>query len=118
MLRSTDRAQSLRSSPAVKNGRIVVGGHSKQVYGFAITGSPVWTFSTKRQVESSPVIVDKRVFIGSRDGRLYELDLETGNKRWEYETGGQLNASPAVAEEKLVIASDDGVVYCFGKKGN
>ena len=62
------------------------------------------------------MIVDDRVFIGSRDGRLYELDLETGEKRWEYETGGQLNASPAVAEGKLVIASDEGVVYCFGEK--
>lgn len=111
------RAQPLRSSPAVKDNVIVVGGHSKQVYGMAKdSGAKLWTFDTRKQVDSSPVIVDQRVFIGSRDGRLYALELASGHKVWEYETGGALNASPAVAAGRLVIASDEGVIYCFGEK--
>ena len=61
------------------------------------------------------MIVGQRIFVGSSDGRLYELDAASGKKRWEYEAGGGFTGSPALADNKLVIASDDGVVYCFGR---
>jgi outer membrane protein assembly factor BamB len=65
-------------------------------------------------VESSPVIVGNRVFVGSNDGVLYELDLASGRKTWEFTAGGALSASPAAAQGALVIGSQDGVLYCFG----
>jgi outer membrane protein assembly factor BamB len=107
---------AFRSSAAVADGTVVVGGRSKRVYAFdAKTGEPRWEFVTRRRVDSSPVVVGQRVFVGTSGGRLYGLSLATGEKSWEYETGGSLSSSPAVAAGKLVIASDDGVVYCFGK---
>jgi len=57
-----------------------------------------------------------RVFVGSNDGRLYALSLETGEKLWEFNAGAPFSASPAIAEGRLVIGSQDGVVYCFGEK--
>ena len=80
------------------------------------TGEELWQYAAKQRVDSSPVIVGDRVFVGSADGRLYELDLKTGQQNWEYESGAGFPGSPAVAGGKLVIASDDGVVYCFGEK--
>ena len=79
-------------------------------------GDAAWEFITKRNVDSSPVIVGNRVVVGSDEGRLYMLDVKTGDNVWEYELGGSLGASPAVADGKLVIGSDDGTVFCFGKK--
>ncbi|MCA9262979.1 MAG: PQQ-binding-like beta-propeller repeat protein [Planctomycetales bacterium] len=106
---------SFRGSAAVTDEHVVVGGRSKQVYAFAPRdGALQWSFTTRRRVDSSPVVVGDRVFIGSTDGRLYALALADGKKLWEFETGGSLSASPAVASGRLVIASDDGVVYCFG----
>ena len=81
-----------------------------------VSGKQLWTFNTKQRVDSSPIIVGQRAFVGSSDGRLYGLNLQTGKKEWEYEAGGGFAASPAVASGKLVIATDDGVVYCFGKQ--
>ena len=79
-------------------------------------GDELWTFATKQRVDSSPVIVGKRVFIGAADGRLYALDLKTGKELWEYQAAGGFTGSPAVADGKLVIATDRGAVYCFGAK--
>ena len=42
----------------------------------------LWTFKTGGPVKSSAAIVGQRVFIGSHDGLLYELDLATGSKIW------------------------------------
>src|SRR5438105_10891838 len=37
--------------------------------------------------DALPIFVGSRVFVGSNDGRLYELDLATGTKKWEFDTG-------------------------------
>lgn len=109
--------QELRSSPAVKDGVVVVGGRDRKLHAYnATNGDELWAFTAKGKIDSSPVIVGDRVFFGSFDGRVYELNLKTGKKVWEYEIGDHLNASPAVANERLLIGSSQGVLYCFGKK--
>ena len=75
---------------------------------------PRWVFSAEDSSESSAAIADGRVFVGSLDGRLYALDLETGQKQWEFNTGAPLAASPAIDAGRLVIGTRDGVIYCFG----
>ncbi len=110
--------QAFRSSPALAEKLMIVGGSNKYVYALdQTTGDAAWKFRARKRVDSSPVVCGDRVFFGSADGRLYALDVRTGAKVWEYETGGSLSASPAVAAGRLVIASDDGVVYCFGSRG-
>ena len=80
------------------------------------TGDLLWSFATKQRVDSSPVLVGERAFVGSSDGRMYAIDSRTGKKVWEYEAAGGFSSSPAVADGRLVIASDRGTIYCFGKK--
>jgi len=79
------------------------------------TGKEVWTFLAGARVESSPLITAGRIFVGSSDGNLYELDLVSGKKTWEFVAGAALTASPAAAQGALVIGSQDGVLYCFGE---
>ncbi len=107
----------IRSSAAVTPELVIFGSRDKQVYALeTATGRPRWTFTTRGQVDSSPVLVGSRVFIGSSDGRLYALDLTSGRKVWQFEAGGALIASPAVAAGRLVIGSGEGDLYCFGEK--
>ena len=68
-------------------------------------GNEAWSFATRSRVDSCPVVVGERVFVGSGDGRLYALDRKTGEKTWNYEAGGQFTASPAVAAGRLVIGN-------------
>jgi outer membrane protein assembly factor BamB len=115
--RPENGSQGFRSSPAVTEEIVVIGGRNRQIHGVhPKTGEVVWTFATKQRVDSSPVIVGDRAFVGSADGRLYAINVKTGKKVWEYEVAGGLNSSPAVADGRLVIASDKGTIFCFGKK--
>ena len=78
------------------------------------TGKPIWTFTTRARVDSSPVVAGSRVYVGSNDGKLYVLDLKTGKSVFEFEAGGPLSASPAIASGRLVIGSQDGKLFCLG----
>ena len=80
----------------------------------AKTGKPLWTFTTRARVDSSPASAGGRVFVGSNDGRVYGLDLASGKKVWEYEAASPVTSSTAVAKGKVVVATADGQVICVG----
>lgn len=104
-----------RSSAAVTDDLVVVGGRDKMVHGLdPESGESLWEFAGRARFDSSPVIVGERIFIGSSDGRLYALDRKSGEAVWTYEGGGGFVASPAVADGRLVIGNGDGELFCFG----
>ena len=76
----------------------------------------MWVFSTRGKVDSSPVVVGDKVVVGSDDGFLYVVGLETGKEIWSFEIGRPVGGSPAIVDGKIIVGSDDGVVYCFGPK--
>src|ERR1700741_538925 len=63
-----------------------------------------WKFHTAGAVISSPAVANGAIFIGSTDGNLYAIDLESGAQMWKLFTGVRVTSSPAV---------ENGVVY-FG----
>jgi outer membrane protein assembly factor BamB len=77
-------------------------------------GKVVWTFQTRGEVDSSPVICGDKVVVGSEDGRLYMIRLSDGSSTWSYEIGQPVTSSPAVARGMVVVGCDDGYVYAFG----
>ena len=79
-------------------------------------GSLKWVFPTGAAIHSSPVVVGDTVYIGSRDGKLYALDAETGAKRWEYQTGSWVESSPSVAKGVVYIGSNDGNLYAINAR--
>jgi outer membrane protein assembly factor BamB len=108
---------SIRSSAALSTQAVVFGGRDKIVHARdRKSGDKLWDFPTKGRIDSSPVIVGDRLYVGSVDGRIYGIDLKTGQQAWQYEAGGAIVGSPAIAEGRLVIASQAGVVYCLGEK--
>jgi outer membrane protein assembly factor BamB len=111
------RQLAFRSSAAVTDETVIVGGRDKIVHALdRANGNELWTFPTRGKVDSSPVLVGSRIFVGSDDGRLYALDVKTGKEMWSYDAGAGFTASPAVGEGRLVIGNDAGVLYCFGEK--
>ena len=67
------------------------------------TGDLQWVYTTEGNVESSPAVVDGKVYIGSTDGKLYCLDADTGASIWNYTTGDVITSSPAVADNRVYI---------------
>ena len=65
-------------------------------------------------MDSSPVIAGGRVYVGSSDGKLYVLDLETGKRLSDFDAGSAITTSPAIAGGRIIIGSQDGVIYALG----
>ena len=111
------RPMAFRSSAAVAQSLVVVGGRDKLIRALDRgSGMLRWTFAARGRVDSSPVVSGERVYVGSADGRIYGLSLKTGDLAWQYEAGGRISASPAVAQQRMVIGNENGTLYCFGKK--
>ena len=74
----------------------------------------VWTFKTdvgNAAFVSSLAIADGVVYVGSKDGRLYALDAETGQEKWSFKTGSPVPSSPAVAGGVVYFGDIEGYVY-------
>lgn len=77
---------------------------------YAASGD-LWNCLTDSKIDSSPVVADGTVYIGSNDHRMYALDARTGRLIWRRDVDGEVDSRPAVADETVYIGSDDGKVY-------
>jgi outer membrane protein assembly factor BamB len=62
-------------------------------------------------LHSSPTTRDGVVYIGSADGNLYAVDLETGAELWRFTTADRIRSTPAVAGDTVYVGSWDGRLY-------
>jgi eukaryotic-like serine/threonine-protein kinase len=64
-------------------------------------------------VQSSPVVVDGTVYIGSLDGNLYSVTADSGKVNWTFVTAGKIRATPAIYQGTIYIGSWDKSVYAI-----
>lgn len=103
-----------RSSPAVANGAVYVGGFW-DVYALdAAAGAAPWSFTTGDPIDSSPAVARGVVYVSSIDNRIYALNAATGAELWAFTTGSYVYSSPAVANGVVYVGSLDGNVYALG----
>ncbi len=72
-----------------------------------------WSFETGGPVKSSAVIQDGRVYVGSDDGKLYCLDLDSGEPVWTHQTAGPIEAAPLIVGDTIYVGSDDMKLYAL-----
>lgn len=72
-----------------------------------------WRFETGGKVESSPTVVDGRVFVGSFSGALFALDARTGAEVWRFDTGALVRASPSLVDGTVFFGADDNHFYAL-----
>jgi outer membrane protein assembly factor BamB len=71
-----------------------------------------WSFSAKDSIESSAAIADGTAFVGSMDGSLYAVDLDSGKLRWQYKTAGPVGeSSPCIGEGTVYVGDLSGVFH-------
>jgi eukaryotic-like serine/threonine-protein kinase len=76
-------------------------------------GSIKKVISTGATINSSPVVADGTVYIGSRDHYLYAIDTASGLVRWKFATGSWVESSPAVVNNVVYSGSNDGNLYAL-----
>jgi len=91
-----------------------------ELFAFGIPGIPapppqsglIWRFRVGRTTNSSPVVKDDTVYIGS-DDKLVAIDLESQQIRWEFGAEGTISSSPAVVDNTIYVGSEDGRLYAL-----
>ena len=67
--------------------------------------------------ESSPLLVDGRVYVGDWNGDVWALDGHDGHVVWKLHTGGPVKGGIAYAGGRLYAGSYDGRLYCVSTSG-
>jgi outer membrane protein assembly factor BamB len=78
----------------------------------ARTGKPKWRFNAQ-PIESSPLLRNGKLYVGSWDGNVYALNAKTGKKIWSFQTGDRVNNSAAYLKGRIFIANDAGTLYAI-----
>ena len=119
---------SVKSSPAIVNGRVYIGAtrydngtiHGMMVCVSARNGSKLWSYVVENphssDVQSSPAVYDDKVYFGTIDNKVICLDAINGEFIWRHTCPSQVFSSPAVVDEKVYINCDG--IYCLDAEGN
>ncbi|PSQ57265.1 hypothetical protein BRD18_07580 [Halobacteriales archaeon SW_7_71_33] len=101
--------------------RVVVGANDGDVYGFTLDLDldRSWEVHTDGAVKGPVAVHDGAAFVGSWDGYLYRIDVETGAVAWRHATGGKVMSGPAVDPRRGVVyvGSHDRGVHAVGVDG-
>ncbi|HTX90494.1 MAG TPA: PQQ-binding-like beta-propeller repeat protein [Anaerolineales bacterium] len=122
----------VRSQPAVAGGLVYFSSDDGFLYAVnAKDGKPAWSFDIGNYldraarenlgnspsptgydyVQSSPVVAEGTVFVGSLNGNLYALAADTGKLEWTFATANKIRATPAVDRGTVYVGSWDKLLY-------
>ena len=65
------------------------------------------------QLSGGPIAGINKVFIGSENGKVYALDVETGQLDWQAKVKGEVLAAPAIDAGILAVNTASGVLKAF-----
>ncbi len=108
------------SSPAIDNkGNIYFGSQDRHVYALDPNGNLIWKKLLGRKVNSSPVIYQDKLYVGSQDTYFYTLSLLTGDVIHRFKTNDSVHASAAIDfRGNVYFGSYDGVFYSLENNGD
>jgi outer membrane protein assembly factor BamB len=100
------------STPAIAGPRLIVTSHDGTVTAYnRFNGRQLWRLKINAKVESSPVAVQRLVYFGATDGRLFAVYVRTGNIKWAYDTGGRINSSPSILGNRIFVSTYAGSIW-------
>jgi outer membrane protein assembly factor BamB len=76
-------------------------------------GKLLWRFPLPGRSETSPMVLGKRVFVGSESGDVYALDRKTGKQLWHVSTAGAVKGGLALDEGTLYGGNYAGEVFAI-----
>ena len=81
----------------------------------ARTGRQKWRYKGM-PFESSPLLHDGILYVGSWDGNVHAIRAKTGRRVWTYQTGNRVNTSAAYSKGRIFIANQDGNLFALNAK--
>ena len=115
-----DTGGPIQSSPLVVEDKVIFGSRGAWIFGVdRNSGAEVWkTIYWASWVESSPVLFDGKIYIGSSDFRkVFALDPENGKVLMSRVLEGWAWATPAVSHEYIYIGTAGSLYYTEAMHG-
>jgi len=117
-LTSHDFGSSIFGSPVIQNDTIYVAMSRDPVSLFAYTLTTATTQWKRKigDIETSPLVIGRRLYVTTYGGELVCLDRSTGDLNWKYrvpemKTTEAIPSSPASNGSIIVFGCDDGTLY-------
>lgn len=112
----TKECKAMYSTPCVVGNVVYFSCLDKNIYAYNIKNwQQVWTFSTSGRVFASPLVAHASLWIGSNDGRLYELDVATGLQKTFFQFSERIVNRIAINEagNRLFVGTQANEMYCL-----
>jgi len=104
----------VRSEPRVENGIVFIGSSNGILYALK-DGLKLWEVKTRGKIQSQPTIDsgNQKIYVGSTDAHLYEIDIATGEFRSLFKATSSITATAALNKDgsKLYVACTSGDIY-------
>lgn len=71
----------------------------------------IWTYQVEGGLEATAAIAEDAVYVGSLDGTLVSLDLQTGKEKWKYQATDEIKSSPAVNHGMVYVGDEKGTLH-------
>lgn len=82
--------------------------------------SVAWKYKTGGPVNSSPIVVNGTVYVGSDDNKLYALNADKWGKKWDFDSGDRISYSPTAYKGMIFFSTRGNKVFALdaetGKK--
>ena len=79
----------------------------------AKTGRPRWTTNLHSHLESSPVVVGDRLYLGDDKTNVIAVRASDGKVLWEFNSPGAIKASPSYHDGRVYVADYEGAMFCL-----
>lgn len=107
------------SIPLVHDDTVYISSLNKCVYAIdCTTWKDRWVYETNGRIFASPAIADGSLWIGSNDGKLYELDPQSGKLRHFFQATERILNKIAYNErdKRLFVPTVANEIYCLKRK--
>jgi outer membrane protein assembly factor BamB len=79
----------------------------------AKSGRPQWTTDLRSHLESSPMAIGNRLYIGTDRTNVAALRASDGKVLWQFNSPGAIKASPSFHDGRVYVADYEGAMFCL-----
>ena len=102
------------TGPAYHGGRLFLAGIGGYLVALdAKNGKVDWYRNLHAHLESSPLIVNDTLYIGTDSSQLLALDPRNGKTRWKFDAPGAIKASPSYNRGKIFVADYQSAMFAL-----
>ena len=84
-----------------------------------LVAAPVWSLDLETAVVSDPVLEDGTLYVGTVNGVLYAVDLESHSIKWKFTIEDEVSSiwgTPVLTSDAVFFGDESGKLYAVDKK--